>query len=69
MGFPHQLQREVDLHIDTADMTLYVKIPSLRQGRWLPASVDFVIHVAAKRHSWRMDLQNELRQILGDDDE
>lgn len=66
---PHQVQRTLDIQIDTADFTLYVKTPSLRNNRWVPATLRFLIQLSAKRHQWRVEITEELKRINGDEDE
>lgn len=66
---PHQLQRKMDIEIDSADLTVYVKLPTLRSGRWVACSIVDVILVAAKRAKWRAELEETLRYLNGEDDE
>lgn len=66
---PHQVQRKMDIQIDTADLTPYVKVPGLRAGRWTPVRYCDLIRVAAKRHQWREEISETLRYLNGEDDE
>jgi len=59
----------MDIHVDTADLTTYVKVPLIRTNRWSPVSLVGLIAVAAKRHQWRMEIAESLKWLNGDKDE
>lgn len=66
---PHQVQRKMDIEVDSADLTTYVKLPQLRGGKWTATPMTVLIHVAAMRHQWRVEIAEQLKWLEGDDDE
>lgn len=62
---PHQVQKVMDIQVDDSDMQTYVKVPTLRKGKWTRTSMSTLIRVAARRAAWRQDISDS----QGDDDE
>ena len=68
-GLPHQVQRKMDIIVDSADLTTYVKVPGLRSYRYTRVKLEDLIRVSAKRHTWRVEIQQQIDWLCGDDDE
>jgi hypothetical protein len=68
-NLPHQIQRQLEIIVDDADMATYVKVPSLRSGRWTKVAMDDLIRVSAQRHQWRTEVRDTLKRLEGDDNE
>lgn len=69
-GIPRNMQmnlRRLELHMDTADMTLYAIVPGLRSARWTPVTMRELIIGCAQRHQFRVELAKDLRNMQGDD--
>lgn len=69
MGMPHQLQRKLEIKIvDFVVLTTYIRAHDWHENQWALVSMRDVIRLAAKRHSWRLEIAEELKN-LGEDDE
>lgn len=82
--YPHQVQRKLEVRVDSdrplceyeADTPEtyprifgnYVMQPTQRAARWTPIMMAGFIQLSAKRHRWRVEITEELKN-LGDADE
>lgn len=62
----------MDIEVDSADLTTYVKVPGLRNGRWARVKMIDLIRVSARRYQWRVEIQQQIDWLCkdeGDDNE
>lgn len=82
-GLPHQVQRKMDIVIDSARSLsidyqetqmpkihgVYIKVPGLRSHRYAKVSIVDVIRVSVKRHLWRVEIQEQINWLCKDADD
>lgn len=81
---PHQVQRKLEIRVDSdmplkwyhantpetypRIFGNYVMQPTMRNARWNPITMSGIILLSAKRHRWRVEISEELKN-LDDDNE